>query len=225
MNMKIAGLAILLLAVGFTACNDGIKRERWDDGAIKSELRYEGELLNGVSKWYFQNGNLQVQANYVDNKLEGKLTRWHEDGIVSEECWYKSGVRDSLRRSYSAKGVLVSEEHYTHGELNGEVKKWYENGQVFMEGQYADGMLDGSWMVFYESGNLSSTANYVMGKGTQTGYDESGYKCMTVSYENNVKQGKETRYGPDGKVVQTLYYDHGHLVDSLEYFEKQTEIQ
>ncbi len=223
MSMKYAGFALLLLALGWTACNNGVKKEKWENGTIKSELCYEGDLLNGMCKWYHQNGNPQVQANYVNNKLEGSLMRWHENGTISEECWYKNGVRDSVRRSYSIKGVLISEEYYTNGKLNGDLKKWHDNGKVFMEGQYVDGMMDGSWMIFYEDGNLSSTANYVMGKGTQTGYDESGYKCMTVSYENNVKQGKETRYGPDGKVVATLYYDHGRPVDSFDFIEKQAE--
>lgn len=218
--MKTAGIALLFLVFGLVSCDNSIKKERWDNGTVKSELRHEDGQLNGTCKWYYQNGKPQMQADYVDNKLHGRMLRWFDTGTLSEDGWYYDGERDSVWRSYSTNGMLVSETHYSKGKLSGEIKKWYENGQLFMEGQYAEGMMNGSWMIFYDNGNLSSTANYVMGKGTQTGYDETGFKCLTVSYDNNLKHGKEVRFGPDGKKTATLFYYHGQQVDSLKFAEK-----
>ena len=142
---KVFAVLLLLLAL-FSACDDNVKRERWENGNLKSELRYEGDKLNGVCTWYLPNGKPQMEVCYKDNKMDGLLRRWYENGNLMEECWYRDGVQDSVSRTYSLHGKLVCESYYKDGKLNGEFKRWYENGQVFQEGQYVDDMMDGSWM-------------------------------------------------------------------------------
>ncbi len=177
-------LAMLMLA----ACDDSVQKDYWDNGKLKSELRYENGKLNGECVWYTENGNLSAKANYKDDVLEGKYTRWHPNGKVA------------------------SEEHYVGGVLEGETKKWYDNGQLFQEGQYVGGMMDGQWFLFYPSGALAGKADYKLGTGKQVCYEESGYKCLEVPYVDNVKQGKEIYFNPDGRVTKVVEYEHGKVV-------------
>ena len=93
-------LALLVACSG----DDGVERSYWDNGELKSELRYKDGKLDGECLWYTEEGKLEKQ------------------------CWYKDGLLDSIYRSYSAKGNLASEEHYVKGKLNGEFRKWYDNG-------------------------------------------------------------------------------------------------
>jgi len=109
---------------------------------------------------------------------------------------------DGMQRTYWANGKLKSECRYVDGKLDGLYKTWYENGQVFQDGQYANGMMDGSWLVFYPDGSLAARAQYDKGKGKQTGYNEEGCIIFEASYLDNVKHGTETRYAPDGRVLQ-----------------------
>ncbi len=180
---------LLFLAMAmFVACDDGVQKTYWDDGKIKSELRYENGKLNGECVWYTQNGGLMKKAHYKDDVLEGQCVSWHPNGkMASEEC-------------------------YVNGKLDGEAKKWYDNGQLFQEGQYAEGMMDGQWFIFYPSGALASKADYVMGTGKQTCYEESGYKCLEVPYVDNLKHGKEIYYNPDGRVTKIVEYERGKAV-------------
>ena len=106
------------------------------------------------------------------------------------------------------------------GKLNGEYKRWYENGQVFQEGQYADDMMDGSWLIFYPDGSLAATANFDKGKGTQTSYEQSGYKCLETHYLDNEKHGREVYYNPDGKVTRVAVYEYGEWVRDEEEGER-----
>ena len=115
------------------ACNDGVQKDYWENGKLKSELRYENDKLNGESVWYTEQGQVMTRAFYKNDTLEGRYQRFHQNGVLEMECWYKHGLRDSICRSYSVKGNLASEDHYACGKLNGESKKWYDNGQVFQE--------------------------------------------------------------------------------------------
>lgn len=206
---------VLLLLLPFLASCDHqvkVKKEYWDNGNLKSELRYENDLLNGVSSWYLANGKLQLEVTYRDNKMNGMLRRWHENGNVMEEAWYKDGVQDSVYRAYSLKGILVEEGCYVDGKLNGDYRRWYENGQVFQEGQFVDDMMDGSWMIFYADGNLAANATFDKGTGVQTSYEHSGYKCLVTNYVDNEKHGRETYYNPDGTVTRVAVYEYGEWV-------------
>jgi len=178
------GVAVAMLY----ACDDSVQKTYWDDGKLKSELRFDNGKMNGECIWYSQDGRLMKKAHYKDDVLEGQCISWH------------------------ANGKMASEEYYVNGVLDGEVKKWYDNGQLFQEGQYAKGMMDGQWFIFYPSGALAGKAEYKMGTGKQVCYEESGYKCLEVPYVDNLKQGREIYYNPNGKITKIVEYEKGKVV-------------
>lgn len=213
MSVKWSLIFAVLLA-GMMSCTDAdsVKKDYWENGNLKSELRYQDGMLNGLCTWYMMNGKPQMEVTYQDNKMNGLMRRWYENGNIMEEMWYKNGVQDSVSRTYSINGVLASEEYYVDGQLNGEYMRWYDNGQVFQEGRYTDGMMDGSWLIFYGDGNLAAKADFNKGTGVQTSYDHSGYKCLVTNYVDNQKHGKETYFNPDGAVTRVALYEYGEWV-------------
>ena len=54
--MKKMMFLLVLAALLLSACDDGMRRSYWDNGNLKSELSYEGEVLNGTCTWYYENG-------------------------------------------------------------------------------------------------------------------------------------------------------------------------
>ena len=211
-------LVMALLALA--ACDNGVKRDYYDNGKLKSELRYADGRLNGESVWYATDGGVMTRAFYRNDTLEGRYQRFHKNGAIEVECWYKHGLRDSVYRSYSDAGILLSEEYYRKGKLDGPARKWFDNGQLFQEGQYADGMMDGRWFIYYPSGALAGKAEYQKGRGKQIGYDETGYKCLEVSYLDNKKHGKETYFNSNGTILKTVEYEYGKIVEKSDDTEK-----
>ena len=205
---------LLLVLLFLLACGDGgtVKKSYWENGNLKSVLRYEDGLLEGLCTWYFANGNPEMEVVYSRNKMDGMVRRWYENGNIMEESWYKDGLQDSVSRTYSVRGILDTEAFYVDGELDGEYHRWYENGQPFQEGQYAEGMMDGLWMIFYPDGNLAAKADFDRGTGMQTSYDHSGYKCLMTPYVDNVKHGREVYYNPDGSVTRVAVYEDGEWI-------------
>lgn len=217
-----ACLTVSLLVLILSSCreNGDVRKEYWDNGNLKTELRYENGMLNGQCVWYWPNGKPQIQVTYRNDTIDGLYRRWYENGNLSEEKQYKDGVCDGVYKEYSLRGIVVSEGNYVNGKLNGEYHRWYENGQVFQEGQFTDDMMDGSWMVFYEDGNLAAMADFDKGAGVQTSYERSGYKCLVTHFVDNVKHGKEVYYNPDGRVTRVAVYEYGDWVRDEELEEQ-----
>ena len=41
---------------------------------------------------YYENGQIKIERNYKDDKLDGKWTYWHENGQIKSEKNYKVGM-------------------------------------------------------------------------------------------------------------------------------------
>ena len=64
---------------------------------------------------YYENGQIESEAYYKDDKLDGKQTEWYENGQIELEGNYKNGERD------------------------GNFTAWDENGQIEFEATFKDG--------------------------------------------------------------------------------------
>jgi hypothetical protein len=47
-----------------------------------------GQQLNGYSKWYYKNGNLQAEGNYKSAQKQGTWKRYNEDGSKKSDRHY-----------------------------------------------------------------------------------------------------------------------------------------
>lgn len=185
----------------------------WDDGVLKSELRYKDGKLDGVCRWYYRNGKPEMEVTYSMDKLNGEATRWYENGNLEEKSYYKDNQYDGVVQEYNVFGTLVKLSTYQDGVLNGLYYQWYDNGKQFMEGEYIDGMMHGSWLMYYQDGTIGSNAIYNMGTGVQKGYSEGGaYQNVEIHYKNNVKDGEEIHFNMDGSISEILVWDNGNYV-------------
>lgn len=185
----------------------------WDDGVLKSELKYKDGKLDGVCRWYYRNGKPEMEVTYSMDKLNGEATRWYENGNLEEKSYYKDNQYDGVVQEYNVFGTMVKLSTYENGVLNGLYYQWYDNGKQFMEGEYIDGMMHGSWLMYYQDGTIGSNAIYNMGTGVQKGYSEGGaYQNVEIHYKNNVKDGEEIHFNMDGSISEILVWDNGNYV-------------
>jgi antitoxin component YwqK of YwqJK toxin-antitoxin module len=75
MKKRHFGFLFIALSV-FVSCSDNIQKSYWDDGTLKSELRYKDGKLDGECVWYYSNGQKVLQAFYKDDLKEGHALRW-----------------------------------------------------------------------------------------------------------------------------------------------------
>jgi hypothetical protein len=104
-------------------------------------LRYarraaDGELVNdGSYTLYYQDGQPELEGEYVDGVRQG-LWRWfYEDGTPKAQCRYVDG--------------------------EGPYTAWYENGQLLLQGQLDGEKRVGEWTEYARSGEKAIQGAYV----------------------------------------------------------------
>lgn len=117
----------------------------------------------------------------------GVLTRLDTAGRVGETLAYRDGLRDGDWTAYFASGKVKSRSTYAKDTLQ-HVRTFHKNGQPASEGGYALGLREGLWSRWNESGQLTEQSQYHAG----------------------VLSGEQKFFGPDGKVTQTIRYEHGY---------------
>ena len=68
-----------------------VKKEYWDNGELKSELRIKNGLKDGLAIRWFENGNKMSESHYKNGELEGLATGWYENGSKILEEHFKDG--------------------------------------------------------------------------------------------------------------------------------------
>ena len=215
MKNKIFVVILLIINILLIGCRkkDNVVVSYWDNGKVKSELRYTDGELDGVCKWYYSSGNPSMAVTYTMNVLNGQSTRWYENGAVEEKAFYKDNQYDGVVEEYNVFGTLTKKSTYSQGILNGRFLQYYENGKPFIEGEYLDGMMNGGWIMYYPDGSIGSNAVYDRGTGVQYGFAEGGlYKNAMIHYKDNVKHGTEIHYDINGNVTETLVWNEGEYV-------------
>jgi len=69
----------------------GIAKEYYENGVLRKEDPYiEGERT-GIMKIYDEHGAIEIEANFVNSKRDGKTTHYYSDGSVMDIKYYKDG--------------------------------------------------------------------------------------------------------------------------------------
>ena len=142
--------------------------------------------LTGTFTPFYENGQKEVEVNYVDGKPQGLGTSWYENGQKKSEASYVDGKEQGLLTNWYENGQKKSESNYVDGKPQGLGTAWHENGQKRVEINYVDGKQQGLVTNWYESGQKQAEANMVDGKqqGLTIGWHENGQRSASEWHEN-----------------------------------------
>jgi TonB family protein len=84
--------------------------------------KYGQGVQHGPSLEWYENGQLVIEANYLNNELSGKYTVWYESGKLAQTWKYHNGTPIDTLTSYYETGVIRRQEVYAEGKmLSGQV--------------------------------------------------------------------------------------------------------
>lgn len=204
-------------------------------GQLCSERSFKDGQLNGLSKYYFQNGQqLEAEVNYKNNQMDGVYKEYHENGKVHYERIYQNDQLQSNKVFY-ASGELEGERtgetfvtYYKSGKIECEIKGhfrkcYHENGKLKEESESKYGRDEATVMVktYYASGGLESEIN------DKEGYSKGYYEDGKLQYEGYGKKGEDktyTEYYPSGKIRRKQITKNGQRSD-IQYDEAENVLQ
>lgn len=174
------------------------KKSLYSTGKIKEHYTLRFDQRFGKYYKYYENGNPQIEANYIYNQLEN--TREIKDGEYIE--YFKNGVKSKL---YMMKD----------GKKNGPFKRFDVNGRLCEEGEYQNDCYHGIVTAYRLDGEMEEIT-FRRGKrhGIEKGWyrkDETGFRILKYKFlnKNGVKSGKFQQWYPNGRLKDDTYFRDG----------------
>ncbi len=105
-----------------------------------SEEQFAGGVKNGISRQYYETGELMEETGWKNGKQEGKFQIFYKNGKPYLQCKMHDDKRNGL--------CLV----------------YYKNERLQLEAGYKNGLRHGEWKFFDDKGNFQYQLNYNNGE-------------------------------------------------------------
>lgn len=117
---------------------------------------YKNGLKDGLWREYYNNGQLKSEGSYSNGYKEGLHKEWFENGILSLEGYYENNLANGEMKWYHEKGHLAATEQMKNNIRTGLWKIYdIEDGKIGAEGEFENGKEIGVWKSFHENGKVS----------------------------------------------------------------------
>lgn len=122
-----------------------IVEQHWPNGQLRLQkvvlTRPDGtEVDHGSYSCWYDDGNREYLAVYVEGQLQGVETQWHRNGQKRTEQHYDHGLRHGPRYCWDEQGNKVIEENYRHDKPHGMWTIWKPDGRIKWQQEFVDGL-------------------------------------------------------------------------------------
>ncbi len=224
----------------------GLKQGIWKDfytgGGIKSEKTYKDDQLHGYYKEYDDKGKLVLTMLYengsiVKSRVEDEpdieiVNKYDNNGKLIFSGPYRNQVPVGIHREFGADGKVTNSFIYNDmglmlsegivdeaGNKNGKWKDYYPTGKVQAEGQYTDNRRSGVWKFNNNAEKLEQTGSYNNGRpdGLWKWYYENGSVLREEEYFQGVRDGSYVEYSLTGEIISQGEYADGEKNGDWKY--------
>lgn len=117
-------------------------------------------LLNGkyITKDYYISGQLQMIGevnNFIEKNKNGNFTFYYKNGNIKSEGEYILGRKEGEYKWYYENGNIEAVENHFKGLLNGKYTQYFINGNINYIVNYKNDKLDGEAIYYHENGEKS----------------------------------------------------------------------
>ena len=116
---------------------------------------YKNDLIEGVEKQFYLNGNPSLETTYVKGKKNGKIISWFFDGSVRESGSFVNDMFDGEWINYDERGLIVGEASFVEG--TGKRTTYDNMGNLQCETTFVKNKKDGLETHYFSSGEIEKT--------------------------------------------------------------------
>jgi len=196
--MKFFVLIFCCLSVGFLSAQD-MKKEKYDDGALKAEGAYNASgYKTGVWKYYYSSGKLEAEGSYNGKKLEKlyKTIRKSKNSAIDDKKSERHGKWTFYYKDGQKRGMLT----YKDGCPEGIMTKWYKTGEKMEETEFVECKPVGNKKTWAKEGWLKyEITNEGNGRSMEIEWYSNGQKKSAIPYKNGQQYGRVKRWYENGQ--------------------------
>ncbi len=221
---------------------DGYWRTYYTTGIIKSEGNRKNFLLDSIWVFYNSTGDTTIKINYLLGKRNGYYYEYVTDrsrpefiGQVKSKELYVNDIKQGLAYYYYDNGKLKETVIYSNDKTDGTSIEYAEDGRIITIKRYSKGSLierqkinryndnrnkEGEWLEFYEGIRFKKETNYKNGllNGYYKEYDLNGKLILTLLYENG-KLLEEVNEASTNIVIKEVKNEEGNIIESGPYID------
>src|ERR1035437_1509121 len=213
---------------------EGVWKDYFDNGQIKTERNYRSDQLVGYAKEYDKKGSTTLSQLYNDGKLvqkekndtldiEEKVVK-DANGKVIKRGYYKKDIPTGIHREYDFDGNVINAFVYNElgkivsegiikddGSREGKWKYFYDDGEVKSGGLYSNNRQEGDWNFFYKGGKKEQTGNFSKGLLNKEWkwLNNKGDLSRSENFVNGKREGLYIEFNEFCDTVVKGYYHEG----------------
>lgn len=122
--MKYLYYFFALFPVNAAFCQERTDTSYYESGKIKWIVDLKDSIREGEAKFFFENGSLEEERNYVNGKVNGLIKKYNEQGKLSETINVMEGKREGPTSLFDSAGVYLTDLDYKNGKRIMEEDPW-----------------------------------------------------------------------------------------------------
>jgi antitoxin component YwqK of YwqJK toxin-antitoxin module len=119
----------------------GMLLDRYAYGLLKSKSMLSNGLLEGLSKGWYTNGQLQVTESFSKGMSEGTRLKYYPNGARMSEALVVHGRLQGVYKKWNEDGVLMERMEMKDGVPEGVSREWFPTGFLKVEATISDGKV------------------------------------------------------------------------------------
>lgn len=187
----------------------GIWKEFYLSGELKSEGLFQDDLRSGKWKFYYLSGAVEQEGGFVNGKPSGVWNWYYENRNLLREEQYRNGKEDGFSVELSEQGDTLAFGEFIDGEREG---KWFFlQGNQRIQGVFQNGMMHDVWEHRFPDGTLAFKGKFNQGnpEGKHQAFRSDGSLYWEGKYVNAKREGLWRMYGTDGLPYLDVEYKNG----------------
>jgi len=199
-----------------------------EDGNIDENGPYVDNKLEGNWLIYWPNGQVKQRLIFRDDKLNGNILTYHPNGVIAGKFPFINGKKEGLHEGFLSSGKLISSANYHDSKLDGKRLVLYVNNGYKHESFFVAGKTEGKVTETWLNGAIKSeiTAKDSLFEGpARTWYANSTLETEGF-YKAGVSSGKFVNYFSNGfKSSEGEYNDNEELTGKLTNYYRSGKVQ
>jgi antitoxin component YwqK of YwqJK toxin-antitoxin module len=147
-------------------------------------------------------------VDYVNDKVEGKVIKYHKNGIMEYEMDYKNNLPYNQLQVLDKEGNVIEKNTLING--NGHLITYHENGQLKSSFEYSNQLISGEIIRYYSTGIICEKGRLFTNKEAhfkQTKQiEKAGDLNLFSAWQLNFSTGTNySMYNNDGSLRSNIY--------------------
>ncbi len=137
-----------------------LTHKTYDHGRVLREVSFVNGMIQGMVREFYPSGNVKSEGIFIDNLPNGIHKSYFDNGKVFSEYNYVNGSKEGIQKFFDSDGNLVMQANYKNNLMDGLYQEFFPNGKVETEGKYKEGRKVGIWKTFDEKGKIISQEKF-----------------------------------------------------------------